>query len=272
MIVKLKSKDKVNAGEVERLSSGKLIGFLPLICEDKKLSRSFSYDVSKLVTLKEFLSKPNTKESFINILQQIAQMMRACEEYSMSSEKLILDCDYVFVDYMTDQLLFIYYPVETYEPEGTVVDFIQQISSLVNGSKNVNNDFIIDFRKYSDSLKYFALVDFERKVESMSQGLSEKDNKKSHNSHHYSNNAAFNPFENELPVKDVDNNDYDTKKCICPKCNIEYVVGTKFCSECGENLTPLRGNTETADKKKPSPTEDDKKKKGKRRYWRSKKI
>lgn len=249
LITKLSSKDKINTGEIERLLGGKLEGFLPLVCEGKRTAKTLIYDKTNVVTLKNYLSKPQTKERFINVLQQISNVMRTCEEYGMSYEKLILDCDYVFVDYITEQLLFVYYPVETYEFEEITVKFIQQVSSYVNGSKNENIDFIIDFRKYSDSLKYFALVDFERKIESMSKGISEDEKKKPHKSHHYSGRMVFNPFD-DVPKYDSQE-DEKSNKCICPKCNIEYVLGTKYCAECGENLTPIRGNTETADKEIP---------------------
>ena len=134
LITKLSSKDKINTGEIERLSSGKLEGFLPLVCEGKRTAKTLIYDKTNVVTLKNYLSKPQTKERFINVLQQISNVMRTCEEYGMSYEKLILDCDYVFVDYITEQLLFVYYPVETYEFEEITVKFIQQVSSYVNGS------------------------------------------------------------------------------------------------------------------------------------------
>lgn len=193
LILKIGSKNRINFREVELLTNGKITGFLPFTCEGKKSVKSINYYVTNYVSLKAYLSKPQSKETFLSVINQVAKVIRTCLENNISHQKLKLNCDYVFVDYMTNTLLFIYIPLEDYE-EDTTVQFIQEISRNTNYSSVSDADIFIEFRKYCENLKFFSIVDFERQIERMTSGIPDAEKKRIHKSHHFSGEMVFDPL------------------------------------------------------------------------------
>lgn len=59
----------------------------------------------------------------------------------------------------------------------------------------------------------------------------------------------FDPFGGSFSDNKNYEEEYDNTRCFCSNCNLEYPKGTKFCAECGENLTPIKGLTLSAKKK-----------------------
>lgn len=193
LIAKISSKDRVNLREVELITNGMISGFLPLICEGKKSVKTFNYNITNYVNLKAFLSKPQTKDSFLSVITQIAKVIRTCLNNNLSPKKIILSCDYVFVDYMTNTLLFIYVPLEDYEYD-LAVAFLQEVSRNTNFSSKTDADVFIEFRKYCENLKFFSIVDFERKIEKLSSGVPNEEKKRIHKDHYFSENMVFDPL------------------------------------------------------------------------------
>lgn len=245
IVVKVGSKDVVNEGEVKILTSAQVNGVLPLLFASKHNSKTFSYDVTDLTSLKMFLNRPQTKESFLKILQNITKVMRNCEAQNMSINKLYLDINHVYIiNYETKELCFLYFPIENFENDE--LSFISSVSANTHSPQGAEIDYFIDFRKYCESLHYFSLPDLERKIQAIADGISDEEKKKSHKSGRFSGKLVFDPFDkNNLKSKNASAT-YDGTKCYCENCHAEYPLGTKFCPECGENLTPIKGNTESA--------------------------
>lgn len=76
---KISSKDIINEGEVKVLTSTPIEGIMPLVFKSKYRSKTFVYDVTNLTSLKIFLNQPQTKESFLKVLENIVKVMRNCE-------------------------------------------------------------------------------------------------------------------------------------------------------------------------------------------------
>lgn len=242
MQCKLSSKERANTAEIQFLSNSENNGFLRLVSEEKKNIKTLKYNVSNKNNLKAYLSNPQTKETFVSVLKNIAKIMRFCEDNSYSAKKIIFDTSLVFVDAVSRELLFVYYPVEHFENETNIETFLSSIASQTVTSKTQNSDYIIEFRKYTENLKFFSLVDFEKRIEQYS---SEDDNieKKLKKKGYYSGKMIYDPLAEEPPILEIPENE---ERCFCNNCKIEYPKGTKFCKECGKNLTPIKGKTSTS--------------------------
>ena len=66
----------VAEGEVKVLTSTPIKGLLPLVFNSKHHSKTFAFDVTNLTSLKIFLNQPQTKESFLKIIENIVKVMR----------------------------------------------------------------------------------------------------------------------------------------------------------------------------------------------------
>lgn len=193
IISKISSKDIVNDGEVKVLTSTPIKGLLPLVFNSKHHSKTFAFDVTNLTSLKIFLNQPQTKESFLKIIENIVKVMRNCEAHNMSIERLYLDINNIYVvNYDTKELCFAYFPIENFESEP--VAFLSSVSANAKLPDGKDAGYFIEFRKYCESLHYFSLPDLERKIQLISDGISDEEKKKSYKSGHYSGQLIFDPF------------------------------------------------------------------------------
>ncbi len=254
IISKINSKDIVNEGEVKVLTSTPIKGLLPLVFNSKHHSKTFAFDVTNLTSLKIFLNQPQTKESFLKIIENIVKVMRNCESHNMNIQKLYLDINNIYVvNYETKELKFVYLPVENYENDA--LSFLSSVSSNAKLPDGKDIEYFIDFRKYCESLHYFSLPDLERKIQLIADGISEDEKKKLHKGSHFSGKMIFDPFGGSFSDNKNYEEEYDNTRCFCSNCNLEYPKGTKFCAECGENLTPIKGLTLSAKKEDKYPSE-----------------
>ncbi len=244
--LKLSSKDRVNINEVQILSNAEDGGLLGLICEKSNKLKVIKYDISHKLTLKEYLSNPQTRDSFIQVLQGIIKTLRYCEENQLNPKKIIYDTSYTFVDAVSKAVLFVYCPIENFENEGSIEHFVASVASETVTSQSQDGSFIIEFRKFVENMKFFSLIDFEKKVNSFCEekkddGFSER------KSGRYSGKMVYDPLA-YLEREEGFFNPVSNDKCRCSNCNLEYPEGTKFCKECGANLTPIKGYTEPEEK------------------------
>lgn len=244
LVCKVGSKESINAGELAFLQSSDFPKLIRPLCENKKNIKTVSYDVSNKQSLKSYISNSHNKDSFLNILTQIAEIIRYCDSNNLSVKKLVYDSSMIFVEPIQKELLFVYFPAENFQNESTIEELLKSIARDVVVPQTVDSEFIIEFRKYVDGMKYFALVDFERRIEAL-QGNQEKEHqKKKRNSGSFSSDMVFDLFGNDDSQEQEIEEETNSKNCYCNNCNQYFPKGTKFCSECGSNLTPIRGNTE----------------------------
>lgn len=246
IICKISSKESINSGELALLQANNFEGIIKPVCEDKKSTKTVIYDISNKQTLKNYISNAHNKETFVDILSQIAKVIRLCDSNNLVYKKLIYDISMVYVDPVDRRLLFIYYPAENYQPESKVEELLKSIVRDIYIPQTINCDFLIEFRKYVEALNYFALVDFERKVELLQNGLEKEKPKKKRVSGHFDDKMAYDLF-GDVENDEVNEPEVKQNNCYCSNCNLYFPIGTKFCAECGANLTPVRGNTATAD-------------------------
>lgn len=247
LVCKIGSKETVNTGELAFLQSSDYSGIIRPLCEKKNKIKTISYDISNKQALKNYISNSHNKDSFLNVLTQISEVIRFCDSNNLSSKKIIFDSSMIFVEPIQKQLLFIYYPVENFQNNSSIEELLKSIGRDIVVPQTVDSEFIIEFRKYVEAMNYFALVDFERRIESLQGNNKEKNaQKKKRNSGSLSNDMVLDLFDD---YKDDDLIEPEIKQnyCYCSNCNLYFPIGTKFCAECGENLTPVRGNTATAD-------------------------
>lgn len=244
LVCKIGSKETVNTGELAFLQSSDYPGIIRPLCENKNKIKTISYDISNKQALKNYISNSHNKDSFLSILTQISEVIRFCDSNNLSSKKIIFDSSMIFVEPIQKQLLFIYYPAENFQNNSPIEELLRSIARDIVVPQTVDSEFIIEFRKYVETMNYFALVDFERRIEALQSNKEKKAQKKKHIS--VSNDMIFDLFDDN---KDDDLIEPETKQnyCFCSNCNLYFSIGTKFCAECGENLTPIRGNTATAD-------------------------
>ena len=243
LICKVGSKESVNSGELAFLQSTNYEGLIRPLCEVKKTIKTISFDISNKPTLKSYILNPHNKASFLDVLSQIAKIIRFCDNNNLSMKKIVFDLSMIYVDPIDKKLLFIYYPAENYQQDKTIEELLKSIGRNLVVPQTTNCDFLIEYRKYTEALNYFALVDFERKIEAMQDSKQKGEQKKKRNSGHFSGKMAFDLFGDEGNDEEPIEPEIKSEKCYCDNCREYFPIGTKFCSGCGANLTPIRGNT-----------------------------
>lgn len=79
------------------------------------------------VALRGFIKSGITKESFLIIVAQTLEVLKKMRNYGFSSNLLLLNMDYVFVNLMTHDVNFIYQPIVSANCYGNIFNFFYEL-------------------------------------------------------------------------------------------------------------------------------------------------
>ena len=215
--IKSERGQQLDMAQVHAVNSGTIPGLLRIYVEQRTFSFRLVYDISGFVSLKNFLSEPLNKTSFVRILSSILQTLQSMQELHFSQECLLMDFDKVMVIPSTQEICFVYVPIQEYESGGTLRDFLLNIIQFGSFSPGEDNGYIKEYIKLLNSSTDFSVF----KLEQLMRRL--------HNS--------------------------GKTDSTCPFCGNRVTLESRFCNYCGCNL--IQAYQSNTNKDSSIPQDDD---------------
>lgn len=194
----------VNAMAYNLINEDKVTGLLSLEVIKKHNRFDMLYNVSGLVTLREFLITPLTKNTFCELLEGILETLKSMQEYHIGDyQTLLLDFDYVYINPSSRRVQFLYLPIAYYKNGENFKDFLGHIISRGTFIHDADNEYVSKFVALINDHESFNLVRLEEYVSWIKTG---KGN-----------------FDNDKPK--------------CRRCNNLLTAADAFCPTCGMKVT-----------------------------------
>lgn len=211
MIKSLKGQ-QLNEHEIYSINNNEVKGLLRVEVFQKNNSFKLFYNVSGFTTFRQYLRTPLTKETFANMLQNILDCLLAVKKAFFHQENMLMDFNHVLVNPATQKIYFVYVPIQGFESEVSLRDFLLNIIQYCSFAPGEDTSYVKDYITILNSGINFSEFDLEEYI----KGLFGKNN-------------------SEKSYKE------------CPNCHTKLPKGTSYCTQCG---TKVSGNTGTMGGKK----------------------
>lgn len=163
---RIKYPEVVNQKVYNSINAGLYDGFLRLNLEKFKENRKavLVCCASQLMKLSSFLNNQLGRDEFLDIVIQIIDRIKTCENNLLNINNIELDLDSMFIDANSQTVYTIYWPLvnnQSYIPAGT---FFKNLLSKVNFYSNETTSFLVDYKNFFETLDPFSLSSFEKLI------------------------------------------------------------------------------------------------------------
>lgn len=158
---KIAMRQEVIDREIDQIRSNNIRGLL----KPQKLSkRLLEYTGPVGICLQERLKKPISEYEFYFIMSQIVILCRKIKENNLSLSRLVLDLRYVYINEVTKELNFVYYPVVESQLEPDIIAFMERIIYSIVLAPGQNADHISKYAFFLKGLGAFDASALERYI------------------------------------------------------------------------------------------------------------
>ena len=177
--VKLTRGEIINNDELHILSTCSVSGLIaPALIGKKKLL----YTVSGKCTLVQYLSRQMSIKRFLSLLMQVINVTKALRVKGLSSNNLMLEQNFIFVNEATKRLIFIYKPINSKDISGDIFSFFAYMLSAVSLNEGEDWRPINKISGFINSQRVYSPENFEQFLLGIDPELMrEEDNKERQN-------------------------------------------------------------------------------------------
>ena len=112
LVVKSRKGQRLDEREIHIINNAGVRGLLSFESLQKKDAFKLVFDLTGYISLREYLNNPFRKETFAKLLQNIFDNLKAMRSVNFRPQKLVLDMDYVMINPSTQELQFVYLPIQ----------------------------------------------------------------------------------------------------------------------------------------------------------------
>lgn len=204
LVVKSRKGQRLDEREIHIINTAGVRGLLSFESLQKKDAFKLIFDLTGYISLREYLKNPFRKENFAKLLQNIFDNLKAMRSVNFRPQKLVLDMDYVMINPSTQELQFVYLPIQALENGTELRSFLLEI--IREGSFVADED-----REYVR--EYITILN---------TGIN------------------FSEFELEQYIERLQEKEPDMQRIKCPKCKTQVGPEDKFCPICGSPIEMKR--------------------------------
>lgn len=209
LIIKGLKGQQVSERELYSINSNEVPGLLHLDVVKKSSKFKLQYDITGFISLKKYLKEPIDKESFGRILRRVLDVFKNIQDVYFNPQTVLLDFRYVMVNLAAQNLFFVYAPVQPFENNGTLRDFLLNIIRYCSFVPGEDTEYVKEYISILNDGVNFSVFELEQYI----NGL----------------------------LLDTDDEATPGQK-ECPKCHSTVTTKTPYCSFCGTKLSGNSGN------------------------------
>ncbi len=203
---------QISEYEYVEINSSSVLGLLRFDKQQKKKTFKLYYDITGFVSLRKYLKAPMNKQKFCKLLSGILAVLINVKDANFNQQKLLFDFRSVMINPATDGVFFVYLPIQPYESEVTLKEFLLGIVDRATFLGDEDTSYVQEYIKILNEGVNFSLFELEQYVDKIG-GI----------------------------TKSIKH-----EKKVCPRCGAEVSGEDCYCAECGYNIskgTPHTGGT-----------------------------
>lgn len=205
--------------EIYSINCNEISGLLRLEVFVKGNSFKFIYDITGFIPLKDYLAAPLDKALFAKLLKSIFITLKTMDSSYFRQQALIMDFNCVMVNPATQHVHFIYVPIQGYDANCSLREFLLNIIQLCTFVQGEDSSYVRDY------------------ITILNSGIN------------------FSVFELEEYIRKLEQTDSVDANAIleCPVCHMKFTKKTNYCEACGSKIY---GNTGSCRKTTYDPARD----------------
>lgn len=171
--------------QVEAITKGKIEGLIPLTIKDGH-SFTMIYNITGMSSLNEYLqSTQMNKQHFGFLLQNIFDVCKNLEAHFFHQSNLLLSMNRVKVDPASKRLYFVYLPLQRYDNEMSLKEFLLEILNVASFGEEEDLTYVQDYIRILNTGVNFSIFELEQYINSLTnRGVVTQQKKKCPNCGH----------------------------------------------------------------------------------------
>ena len=167
IINKLAYPEAVNERVYTAIASGMFDGFLPMTIRQKRKETRLECVVQEMIPLTQYFAGIVTKRAFLDVVHEIALIIKTCEKNMINPNNLDLRSDRIFVDPETKCVRCIYWPVVNNERSEPPQYFLKQLDDGLAFNTHEDREYLVAYNQFFNGLNPFSVNAFDRLVMSL---------------------------------------------------------------------------------------------------------
>lgn len=160
--LEFKANDQMTIDHVEvgMIQNNKIPGLLEMTRSQNDGETTLLYCITSKTSLSQIFSNQMNRNELRQILGSMCQFMSTASEYMLYTEHLILNTEYIFVDFTTKEISMVLLPIEEEIGENIAfTDFIRQLIFHIKYDPTDTSGFYINLINYINSVVNFSPAD-----------------------------------------------------------------------------------------------------------------
>lgn len=207
ILIRSKKGQQLSERELHAINNGEVPGLIPLSVVGTPAKFTLIYELDGFITFSRFLSSPLNKKLFAGILQSILTTLKSMSGAFFNQQHLLMGLNYVMVQPSTREVYFSYVPIQGFETEMSLKEFLLSIIQEASFSPTENNSYVQDYITILNNGLNFSVFQLEEYIKQLKGGE---------------------PAKAEKTIR-------------CPKCNTVLAEHAEFCSSCGAKVGASKG-------------------------------
>jgi pSer/pThr/pTyr-binding forkhead associated (FHA) protein len=238
--------ETINERELNIISCCSIGGLIPVTTEKSSKGDSIKGTIVGMTSLKSYFSGIVSRKIFLDIMIQIAGVVKECEKNLLNTGNLMLDWEYIFLTPRTKMIQCLFWPIVNNQTAKLPADFFKEIPFRIVFKKEEDHDYISQYLQFFKSQTDFSIKSYEKMIlELLDKTADNKLNMPSGPTTLGVStiSAILNATKeeslaqsSEQPTLSYPNQE---KINVCPKCGNVCGESAKFCTACG---SPLNSN------------------------------
>ncbi len=235
--------ETINERELNAISGGSIGGLIPVTTDKSKKGATIKGTIVGMTTLKSYFSGIVSRKMFLDIMLQIAAIVKECEKNLLNAGNLMLDWEYIFVTPRTKTIQCLFWPIVNNQNAQDPSEFFKDIPFRIVFTKQEDHDYITQYLQFLKNQTAFSIQSFEKMMmELMGKAAENKVHAPSGPTTFGVSdisailNATKEDNVGHLPAQQAAPDPNQEKINVCPKCSNVCGESAKFCTSCGTLL------------------------------------
>lgn len=171
--------------QAEAVTKGKIEGLLPTTVKQGHSSFTLIYNVTGMISLRDYLKNTlMNKELFGFILKNIFDIVKIVEANYFHFSSLLLSLGRVKVEPSSRRLYFVYVPIQNYDNETTLKDFLLKLLDEATFVPGEDLSYVQEYVRILNTGVNFSVFDLEQYINSLTGNVAVQKTKKCPNCGH----------------------------------------------------------------------------------------
>lgn len=142
LIYNIGEDEEVDSVVFGMMTNNNLKGLVPMIFSQMDEQKSFKYDISSKVSMKQFFAGTLTRERVLKCFESIARIFIDAEDYMIDASSFVMNTDYIYIDVTNSEAEIICVPIKEYQSETKLDLFIKTIMFTTQFDQSENCDYV----------------------------------------------------------------------------------------------------------------------------------